>query len=71
MRFRLSTLMIALALGPPVLAWWGWPLAKSQYDAWRMRKAIERATYVVPAGGGMRLAPSGTFPVPGGGMREV
>jgi hypothetical protein len=25
MRFRLRTLLIVLALGPPILAWWGWP----------------------------------------------
>ena len=26
MRFRLRTLMIVLAIGPMVLAWWGWPV---------------------------------------------
>ena len=26
MRFRLRTLLIVLALGPPVLAWLGWPI---------------------------------------------
>ncbi len=27
MRFRLRTLLILLAVLPPLLAWWGWPLA--------------------------------------------
>jgi len=26
MRYRLRTLLIVLALGPPMLAWWGWPI---------------------------------------------
>jgi hypothetical protein len=26
MRFRLRTLLILLALLPPMLAWWGWPI---------------------------------------------
>jgi hypothetical protein len=45
MRFRLRTLLILLAVGPPVLAgaWWAWPfvtdvansLASSPWDSWR------------------------------------
>jgi hypothetical protein len=44
MRYRLRTLLIVLALGPPVLAvgWWGW----ERYSGWRERqrwqKLIER-----------------------------
>jgi hypothetical protein len=26
LRYKLRTLMIVLALGPPLLAWWGWPI---------------------------------------------
>ena len=45
MQYRLRTLLILLAIGPPVLAgaWWAWPfvaevansLASSPWDNWR------------------------------------
>jgi len=40
MRCKLRTLLIVLALGPPVLAgaWWSW----GQYGEWRERRARER-----------------------------
>ncbi len=39
LRYRLRTLLIVLALGPPVLAagWWGW----SEYQEWRERQRRE------------------------------
>src|SRR5262245_45570324 len=43
MQFRLRTLLIVLALGPMVLAWWGWPVAVSQYKAWQWRRAVAMA----------------------------
>jgi hypothetical protein len=33
MRYRLRTLLIVLAIGPPVLAWWGWPIARQWFAA--------------------------------------
>ncbi len=72
MRYRLRTLLILLAVGPPMLAWWGWPMAKSQYDAWRWRKAVELAKHIRPTGGGLRLVPKDRYPVlEGGGLVEV
>ena len=43
MRFCLRTLLIVLALGPPMVAWWAWPVAVSQYQAWQWRRAVEMA----------------------------
>jgi len=34
MRYRLRTLLILLALLPPILAWWGWPAAKRLAVVW-------------------------------------
>ena len=33
MRYRVRTLLIALALLPPVLAWWGWPTLKAWMES--------------------------------------
>jgi hypothetical protein len=44
MRFHLRTMLIVLALGPMVLAWYGWPVAVSQYKAWQLRTAIALGT---------------------------
>jgi hypothetical protein len=40
MRYRLQTLLIVLALGPPVLAgaWWGW----KAYERYRNEQMIQR-----------------------------
>ena len=35
--------MIVVALGPMVLAWWGWPVAVTQYKAWQWRRAVAMA----------------------------
>jgi hypothetical protein len=43
MRYRLRTLLILLAIGPPMLAWWGWPAIKQQYEAWQWRVAVTKA----------------------------
>jgi hypothetical protein len=51
MRYRLRTLLILLAVGPPVLAWWAWPAAQARYDAWRWKEAVERAKIVRTRGG--------------------
>jgi hypothetical protein len=34
MRYRLRTLLIGLALLPPILAWWGWPAIERQAVRW-------------------------------------
>jgi hypothetical protein len=46
MRYRLRTLLIVLALGPPVLAWFVWPAVRAQYVAWQWREAVGAATLV-------------------------
>ncbi len=40
MRYRLRTLLIVLALGPPLIAagWWGY----GKWREWQVRRAIER-----------------------------
>jgi len=44
MRFRLHTLMIVLALGPPVLAWYGWPALLE----WRVQERLAIAPHGKP-----------------------
>jgi hypothetical protein len=48
MRYRLRTLLILLALGPPLLAggWWRWQIALERYDAWQWQEAIRTAKVV-------------------------
>ena len=43
MQYRLRTLLIVLALGPPLIAggWWGW----SEYREWRERERLLRALF--------------------------
>ena len=53
MRFRLRTLLIVLALGPPALAWFVWPAARAQYVAWQWREAVQKAKLVMSHGGGL------------------
>jgi hypothetical protein len=55
MRYRLRTLLIVLALGPPVLAgvWFAWPALRAQYVAWQWREVVERAKLVRTGGGGL------------------
>jgi hypothetical protein len=40
MRYRLRTLLIVLAIGPMVLAWWVWPAIKSRYEEYREREEL-------------------------------
>jgi hypothetical protein len=47
MRYRLCTLLIVLALGPPVLAAC-WPAIKARYVAWQWRQAVQAAEQVQP-----------------------
>jgi hypothetical protein len=42
MRFRLRTLLIVLALGPPLLAW-GWHHAPDEWAFWRKPKPVPPA----------------------------
>ena len=46
LRYNLRTLLIVLALGPPVLSYWWW-----QYAAWEARQERQRAyqPYIDPA----------------------
>jgi hypothetical protein len=54
MRYRLRTLLILLAVGPPVLAgaWFGRQLALARYEAWQWQEAIRCAKSVSNYGGG-------------------
>ena len=40
-RYRLCTLLVVLAIGPPLLAWWGWP-AWLAYREYQHREAMHR-----------------------------
>jgi hypothetical protein len=44
MRYRLRTLLILLAIGPPIVAWYIWPRVQEAYFAWqeRQREPIPR-----------------------------
>ncbi len=55
MQYRLRTLLIVLALGPPVLAgaWFALPALRAQYVAWQWREAVEAAERVTSHGGGL------------------
>ena len=37
MRYRLRTLLILLAVGPPMLGLIGWPEVKRRYEAWQAK----------------------------------
>jgi hypothetical protein len=56
LRYRLRTLLIVLALGPPVLAvvWWNTP---EWVAFWRPPKPVPKVTWK-PAGGGPRAVSS-------------
>src|SRR5262245_60940162 len=41
MRYRLRTLLIVLALGPPMLAGWVWPAIKERYDVWQWQRTAQ------------------------------
>ena len=60
MHYRLRTLLILLAVGPPVLAG-VWPAIQTEYKAWRQRvawrAAVQSALRVKPTGGGFTLRP--------------
>jgi hypothetical protein len=57
MRFRLRTLLMMLAIGPPVLGLLAWPEARRQYDAWQWREAIKKAQAIGDYGPGSRSGP--------------
>jgi hypothetical protein len=52
-RYKLRTLLIVLALGPPMLAgaWFALPALRAQYVAWQWREAVEKAKLVTTGGG--------------------
>jgi hypothetical protein len=50
MRYRLRTLLILLAVGPPLLAWCLWFAMEAQSVDWQL--AIEAAKAVTPYGPG-------------------
>ena len=45
MRFRLRTLLIVLALGPPVIAgvWWAWEASRPKRNPWYIYDQAESA----------------------------
>jgi|KBSSwiStaDraftv2_1062776.scaffolds.fasta_scaffold456099_3 hypothetical protein len=47
MRFRLRTLLILLAIGPPMLAWIGWP-AWLAYRDYQHQEAMHRLMLAAP-----------------------
>ena len=53
LRYKLRSLLIALAIGPPVLAWCVWPAVRAKYVAWQWRAAVEKAKLVTTHGGGL------------------
>lgn len=53
MRYRLRSLLILLAITPPVLAGFVLPAMQIQYRAWQWREVVERAKLVPPRGGGL------------------
>jgi len=72
MRYQLRTLLILMAIGPPMLAWWLWPLGKAQYDGWRSRHAVRAVRHLRPDGFGVVLISDDEQPAPeGGGLTEV
>jgi uncharacterized small protein (DUF1192 family) len=42
MRYRLRTLLIVLAIGPPIVAWYVWPRVHEAYVAWQFRDAVRK-----------------------------
>jgi hypothetical protein len=42
MRFRLRTLLILMAVGPPVLAWWAWPWYLGYRNREETKQAVEQ-----------------------------
>lgn len=46
MRYRLRTLMIVLALGPPTLAWYGWPVVQRMMQPPPATLSLKRITPV-------------------------
>jgi len=53
MRFRLRTLLIVLALGPPMLGWMWIEYAK--YRTLQQQREALRRQFLVPAGSGARV----------------
>lgn len=63
MRYRLRTLLVLLAIGPPILGWLVWPRVREAYVAWQSRdriviiKPIQRPLLVQrPGGSALRVA---------------
>ena len=52
-RYKLRTLLIALAIVPPLLAWFVWPTVRAKYVAWQWREAVQKAKLVTSHGGGL------------------
>jgi hypothetical protein len=52
MRYRLRTLLILLAIGPPMVGWVIWPRVREAYVAWRAEQ-MKSAEGIKPAGGGV------------------
>ena len=53
MRYRLRTLLILLAIGPPILGWFVWPRVRETYIAWQSREAIDGPMQIRPDSGGV------------------
>jgi hypothetical protein len=69
LRYRLRTLLILLAVGPPMLGRLVWPEVEARYRAWQIQRQRDS---IEPAGGGLRLISDGRYPVTeGGGLIEV
>lgn len=41
MRFRLRTLLIILAVAPPLIGWWAWPAIKERYEMWQWQRTAK------------------------------
>jgi hypothetical protein len=74
MRYRLRTLLILLAIGPPVLAgvWFGWQVAAERYRKYQERAALmamirnqqRQADLAKAAAFNVRASRGGTFLIP-------
>lgn len=51
MRYRLRTMLILLAIGPPIVAWYVWPRVREAYVSWQKSKVDARLSVIPSAGG--------------------
>jgi hypothetical protein len=45
MRYRLRTLLILLAILPPIAGLWLWPHIKVRYEAWKLKQQTHQSGF--------------------------